>query len=282
MKNINTVTNQEQAVIFIHIPKAGGTTLQRIIEKQYQTNNIFTIKAKYFYESIEEFKNLPEVRRREIRLLKGHMFFGLHKFLPMPCSYITILRNPIERIISHYYYVIQHPNHYLHQDVISHKMSLKDYVCSGISTELDNGQTRLLSGLEDPIDFGQCSVDILENAKNNLKYHFAVVGVLEKFNETLILMKKKFGWKLPLYIRANRTRSRPKSNTLSQETLKAITKYNQLDIQLYEYAEQLFEELILGQNDDFNYELIKFSLSNMMYQKTRGFYVYLFSSFHKK
>mgnify|MGYP001031531163 CR=1 FL=1 len=270
--------DKKQVVIFIHIPKTGGTTLQRILEKQYKTNNIFKIKAEYFHESIEEFKNILESKRREIRLLEGHMFFGLHEFVPMPCSYITLLRNPIDRIVSHYYYVIQHPNHYLHQDVVSHKMSLKDYVCSGISTELDNGQTRLLSGIEDPIDFGQCSFEILEKAKNNLKYHFAVVGLLERFNESLVLMKKKFNWKIPLYIHANQTRNRPQSNTFSQDTLKAITKYNQLDIELYEYAEQLFDELIFKQNQTFYYELTKLTLSTLLYQKARKIYAYWVSS----
>jgi hypothetical protein len=266
MKKIETSANLQQALIFIHIPKSGGMTLQRILEKQYTSDTIFTINSKTFHESIKQFKHLPEPQRRSIRLLKGHMFFGLHEFLPMPCRYITILRNPIERIISHYYYVIQNPTHYLYQDVISQNMNLGDYVRSGLSPELDNCQTRLLSGVQEPIGVGQCSVELLEKAKTNLKSHFAVVGILERFNETMILLKRIFAWKTPFYIRRNPTRKPSRHKTISPEILEAIITTNQLDIELYNYGKELFKQLILKQDEYFQAEVLAFSIFNRLYQ----------------
>jgi len=270
MKQTKPSGKPQQAVIFIHIPKSGGMTLQRILEKQYTSDTIFTINSKTFHESIKQFKHLPEPQRRSIRLLKGHMFFGLHEFLPMPCHYITILRNPIERIISHYYYVIQNPTHYLYQDVISQNMNLRDYVYSGLSPELDNCQTRLLSGVQEPIEVGQCSVELLEKAKTNLKSHFAVVGLLERFNETLILFKRLFAWKTPFYIRRNQTRKPSDHKTISPELLEAIITTNQLDIELYKYGKELFEQLILKQDKFFKAEVVRFSLVNQLYQNYRS------------
>lgn len=271
MIKIEQSAKPQQVVIFIHIPKTGGMTLQRILEKQYKFNNTFTINSRYFYESIEQFKHLPESQRAAIKLLQGHMFFGLHEFLPMPCSYITILRNPIDRIISHYYYVIQNPTHYLYQSVISQKMNLRDYVCSGLSPELDNCQTRLLSGVQEPIGVGQCSFELLEKAKTNLKSHFAVVGLLERFNETLILLKENFRWKMPFYIRQNKTQKPSNYNykNISPEILEAIIKNNKLDIKLYKYGEKLFEELIVKQDKHFQSEVLAFSIFNKIYQNYR-------------
>lgn len=271
MKKIETSANPQQALIFIHIPKSGGMTLQRILEKQYTSDTIFTINSKTFHESIKQFKHLPEPQRRSIRLLKGHMFFGLHEFLPMPCRYITILRNPIERIISHYYYVIQNPTHYLYQDVISQNMNLGDYVRSGLSPELDNCQTRLLSGVQEPIEVGQCSFELLETAKTNLKSHFAVVGILERFDETLILLKRIFRWRIPFYIQRNKTQKPPSYKTISPEIVEMIVKKNQLDIELYQYGEKLFEELILQQDQSFKMEVLVFSTSNKIHQNYRKF-----------
>ncbi len=57
------------------------------------------------HQSITQLKNMPEEKRNKIRCLKGHMPFGLHKYLLNSSVYLTVLREPIERVISHYYFV---------------------------------------------------------------------------------------------------------------------------------------------------------------------------------
>jgi hypothetical protein len=138
-----------KSLIFLHIPKAAGTSLHRIIGRQYPQPSIFSIDGADVYGSIEEFKGLSESQRARIACLKGHMPFGLHRYLPQPCAYITFLRDPIDRIVSHYYFVLRTPSHYLYEQVTSQRMTLDDYVRSGISGELSNGQTKLLAGDEE-------------------------------------------------------------------------------------------------------------------------------------
>ena len=266
MTKSNKNTNQERSVIFLHIPKAAGSTLHRIIERQYKLSAIFTIDGSRAQKSIDEFKSLPEAQRKKIKVLKGHMMFGLHEFLPQPSTYITILRDPVDRIISHYYYALQcGPKHYLYNAITSQHMSLKDFICSGISSELNNGQTRLLSGVEGVgtiTGFGQRSTEILERAKKNLREHFVVVGLSNKFDETLILLKRAFGWKNLCYIKKNVTRNRPRREDISKDTLNLIEKYNELDIELFKYTKERFEELISQQGFSFDKELKEFKLSN--------------------
>lgn len=120
-----------------------------VIDLQYPEWSIFRIRVeKGVRESIEEFKSLPDEEKRRIRCLRGHMWFGLHKYLPQLASYITILRDPIDRVISHYHFVKRAPTHRLHEEVISRKLKLGEYVSCGISPELSNGQVRLISGIE--------------------------------------------------------------------------------------------------------------------------------------
>ena len=109
--------------------------------------------------------------------------------------------------------MLRNPRHFHYNEIVSQKMSLKDYVSSGISVELNNGQTRLLSGVEEVgapvIGYGECPAEILEIAKENLAVHFAVVGITERFDETLILLKTALNWNSIFYSRANVTRNRP-------------------------------------------------------------------------
>jgi len=280
----NTVQNNKQgkAVIFLHIPKAAGSTLNSVIERQFEAAATFKIDGFRIRESIDEFKKMPGAKRETIKLLHGHMFFGLHQFLPRPSTYITMLRDPVDRVISHYYHVLRHSNHYLHEEVKSRDMSLKDYVSSGISVELDNGQTRDISGegiyqIPFPnigIGYGQCSTEMLERAKKHLREHFAVVGFLERFDETLILLKRTFGWGNPCYVKSNVGENRPYKRDISKDTLKVIEKYNELDIELYKYAGEVFEGLINKQllSSSFERELKEFKLLNKYCGK-----IYIFS-----
>ena len=95
---------QQSAMLFLHIHKTAGTTLNRIIEREYNPFLVYTIEGKRIEWSIDHFKRLSEARRTRLRVIKGHMSFGLHEFLPQPSTYITFLRDPIERCISSYSY----------------------------------------------------------------------------------------------------------------------------------------------------------------------------------
>jgi len=250
-----------KSLIFLHIPKAAGTTVSRIIERQYSRVNIFNIDGANVHSSIEEFKNLSEQQRKSIVCVKGHMHFGLHVYLAQPCAYITLLRNPVERIVSHYYYVLRTPVHYLYEQVTSKNLTLDDYVDSGISPELDNGQTRIISGVwgvEDPPS------DMLEIAKRNLREHF-VVGLTERFDESLILMKRHLGWRCVYYRRENVKPKRLGKSGPSKNTLRLIQKSNEKDLELYAFAKQLFEESLQEEGSSFESEVRMFRLLNRVY-----------------
>jgi hypothetical protein len=58
-------------------------------------------------------------------------------------------------------------------------------------------------------------------------------------------MKRAFGWRsAPFYTRDNVTRQRPTRERVPEETLRLIAAYNQLDLELYDYARALLEARI--------------------------------------
>lgn len=231
------------SIIFLHIPKTAGTTLHQIIERQYPLNRIHSFGADA-HSAVRHFKNLPEDRRNEITVLKGHMGFGLHEFLPQPSFYIGMLRDPIERSISYYYHILRNPSHYLHHQVVSRQLTLKDVISGRMTPDLDNGQTRLVSGVWNDVPYGSCSSDMLKQAKRNIEQHFAVMGLVEEFDETLMLLMRTFEWKWHtlLHVRANVAPSRPRKEDLSSDTLDIIRRYNRLDLALYDFARRRFDE----------------------------------------
>ena len=264
MIDLGNNNKQEEALLFLHIPKAGGSTLNAILYQQYEQEEICKIDKK----NIDGFSSISEEKKKQFKLIKGHFHFGLHEFLPQKYNYVTMLRDPTERVISLYYYIRSSPDHYLHKQLMSNQMTLEEFVSSGILKNTDNGQTRFISG-QKKLEFGSTSQDNLDIAKDNLS-KMAVVGTLENFDEALILIKKTFGWKNIFYTRQNITKSRLSQKEISQSTLETIVQYNHLDQELYKYAQSLLKQQISQCQPFFALELTNFKLLNKSYQAYRN------------
>lgn len=246
-------------IIFTHVPRSAGTTLITILERQYRPDQQF-----YFYvrekfgttnEALEEFMQLPEEKRSRLKVLQGHMSFGLHRYYDR-YAYIALFRDPVERVVSYYYYIIKQPHHYLHNIVLANRMRLEEFVKAGLSTEFDNIQTRQISGIEG-VPYGKCTEKMLETAKLNLVRHYAIAGLTERFDETVMLMKQHFGWNYPLYNRRNVQKNKPVKDKIPESTIKLIEQTNGLDVELYRFVKKKFERLLSEQDESFQESLQK-------------------------
>lgn len=224
--------------LFIHLPKTAGNTFQRIIleQKQYDSDT-----------NIGQYSKLTAEEQKRIELICiGHTPFGFHKVLPQTnFNYITFLRHPVERLISLFYYFRSENFHNIQIRDLFGKMTLLEYLSnenfnrsedifpgSGVCATV-NLQTRMLAGTIE---------DDLETAKNNLKKYFSVVGITERFDETLRVVEKKLGWKINGYEKINVTLNKPALEEIPNEIIEIIKSKNEKDIALFQFANQLLDE----------------------------------------
>ncbi|QIZ72498.1 sulfotransferase family 2 domain-containing protein [Oxynema aestuarii] len=262
---------QEKTLFFLHIPKAAGTTLNDIITRQYKSESVFQTNPVNIRESKNKLIKMSESDKENFKVIKGHMEFGWHEFIPQEFTYITMLRDPVERVISLYYYILKNPRHYLYNIVTENRMSLRDLLSSRISAQLSNGQTRILSGREELVQkplavFEECPAEWLDSAKQNLDKYFVTFGLTEKFDESLILFKQILGWKIPFYTSKNVNKHRLFKSEFSVQDIILIEEYNRLDIELYKYAKKLFEEQIYRQQSAIKTDLRRFRQFNQVYR----------------
>ena len=118
----------EEAIIFLHIPKAGGSTLNRLIELEYPLYEIYSIDPSFYKWSWEHLQRLSKERLKRTHVFKGHMLFGLHTILPQPATYITILREPVERVLSSFYFMRSYKLQPLYWKFKFENWSLEDFV----------------------------------------------------------------------------------------------------------------------------------------------------------
>ncbi|WP_397545998.1 hypothetical protein ABUL39_07710 [Rhodothermus marinus] len=262
-ENRNLILKKKMIDVFVHIHKTGGTTLNwGILHKNYSKECILDVHKPLTAKEIAlVYLSLSEDNRKRIKLITGHFDFGIHEYINIPCRYFTLIRNPVDRVVSLYYFVKQtelgevflRTRGYKKEEV--DKMNLVDFLESGMFPEANNGQVRMISGVGRSVNFGEVNEDLLRLAISNLNKYFSVIGITEYFDESLLLMALKFGWKRIWYTKSNVNTKKPRRK-LSEKELCTLQKYNKMDILLYNYVREQFEKNL---RDVRNFEfLLKF------------------------
>jgi hypothetical protein len=244
-------------IAFVHIPKTAGTTLNSVLALEYALNERHEImmrgmswilpRPEIIRRPLISFSKIRRLKasvrsRRDLRLVHGHFDLSMMKHLPYDTRYFTLLRDPVERAISHYYHFRRRPAERLHPLAV--QSTLAEWVGSCGLVEMDNGQTRRLAG-EMNLPCGRVTRHMLERAKSNLA-EFAVVGLTERFDESLTLLARAFGWCPHPYVAQNVGANRPPRSELSRETVEAIERCNRFDLELYRCAADRFESAVGG------------------------------------
>jgi hypothetical protein len=264
---------------YVHVPKTAGTTMRIIFLWLYWWNQILWAKGKDYLA--DKAQNMSAHDLARIRLVAGHSTFGMHEALPFTnFQYFTILREPVARVLSQYYYLRRQPKHRLYDVVNRYNLSLKTLLEENYLNP--NVQTFWMTGA-DKQNFrgGHYDPEIVEKAKQNIDQYFGFVGLNEYFNESLILLKRQMGWhRYPLYAQKNVTKSRKKQDEESPETLEAIKRYNQMDLELYDYVAAQFHERLAAVNDeDFQAEVDQLQKLNQRFGSYKPYRLKVLSGF---
>lgn len=229
------------ALIFLHIPKTAGTTLNRIIEWQYDPRLIYTVDPYQIRATAGRLKTLSEERRRRLRVVRGHLLYGIHECLPQGATYITMLRDPVKRVLSSYQFILRRPLHPLHRKLKAKGIGVEEFL--EFTANRQNLQTKMLAGVP---YVGPCDEQTLAAAKEHATESFRVVGISERFQESLLLIASSFGWEIPYYENRKVSKNRP---AIEPATIELIRKHNPYDLELYEFGQRRFEEDLVKNAD---------------------------------
>lgn len=187
----------------------------------------------------KDFMKLPEGKRSEYKLLQGHMPFGLHEYCPGGAEYFTILRDPLRCAISTYYHYINKEHHPLHD--YAQRTTINDFL---LTYHIDDAPLRYRFlvdfDLKPPDSYGQLELDKI---KALLRNHFRFIGLMERFEESLVLLKHLFSWQIPAYKSANVGRYNRKSVRIDSSVIKQFHENNWIEYEIYKDATNQFDQL---------------------------------------
>ena len=122
----------------------------------------------------------------------------------------------------------------MHRKVKRERLGVEDFL--RLTPQRHNLQCRLIAGVKEHANMRRAILDI---AKENLTKSFSVVGISERFEESLMLMAKTFDWEIPFYENRKVSKTRPQ---IDPGAVEMIRDHNRLDLELYEFGKGLFEE----------------------------------------
>ncbi len=228
-------------VLFLHIPKTGGTTLLRILTHAYGAQRSIRVNKHGSKGNFEAVGQILRERPYDYDMISAHMAkFGVHEYLngQRRYWYVGALRHPGQRALSRYYHILRTPHHHRYTRFTKEISNPRD----AIPALGRNLQTRVMAG-RDPEDTRRLTKADLEQAKHNLREHFAAPFIIERYADSLVLLKRALGWtRVYTTVPRNVAPNRPRHD--DDALLKLAREVNALDMQLYAYANDLLTQRI--------------------------------------
>lgn len=250
--------------LFLHIPKTAGTTLNKVFDVNLPEGTILDL---YTRDQHESFKDKTYDDLAEYKLIRGHVFIERFEDIldgPFPLKVFTFLRDPIERVISEYFFLRQWPKSQLYNYLNENDVSLAEYVASDTPPLRRRGRNNMTNSL--------CGVmakdgnERLERAWHHLRERFVFFGLLERFDESLVMLAAHMGMR-HLYHERQNVLMVHGDRQVSTSDMELIRQCNQLDVALYERAQIEFDRRVRAQSSDFADKVRMFAHVNRRFQR---------------
>lgn len=242
----------DYSLVFMHIPKTGGTTLHNVLTKHFYPDEICP-------ERLNDLKKYPQSSLEKYRFFSGHYDRENIKYIPQNVKIITILREPKNRILSVYYFWKAHVSEVIERENlvgprIAKKLNLLEflkYADEGIPLNIDNIQVRTMLGRMYVGDKGEYLIPKDEALAKAIEYldSLYAFGIMEEYLKTVNYFCTLLGIAPPEVIPVDKARSQlsqlnrfeaVKEEEITPEIQAELERLTELDSKLYDYAKKKF------------------------------------------
>jgi hypothetical protein len=233
-----TLNPARRAALFMHIQKTAGTTIIEAVRRHYRNDMV----------SHGEYLDRDAASLTKTAFISGHFGFEYSRQFMEGRYSFTFLRDPVERVLSLYFFSRSRDPAEFPIYRAAHEMDLVEYLRAGfdradIREYVWNHQAwQLACGWNDPqqrqmTDF--TGEELLERAKANL-LKFDYVGLAETFADDSKAILANLSVPAPQkLVPANVTPQRPHRNDVPAAALRLAEELTTLDAALYAHAKAL-------------------------------------------
>lgn len=245
---------KQEQLVFLHIPKTAGSSLNRMLAGAYGTLNPATGRFIHYNST---FALIKDRKRRGRPVILGHIHYEALDVLSPDRKVFTFLRDPVARTISAFEFMKSRPDVWLGELA---QGSLTDFLTHpGVGDLMRDGQVRALGT---SLNLKKLYADVTAGRITRAAYDHQIrdivntpvgpdnlalamerlrsldfVGFTETFDEDARALFSLLGKPCPELVRTNQTPSQfRRRDKYSAEEIRLVESCNQLDIQLYQHA----------------------------------------------
>jgi hypothetical protein len=274
-------------VAYLHIPKNGGTSVDDYLKRNWRPEctevdlykvqphdvpSLNQAECTWAHVLVGPGVNQSDILREyatchglRLKFLTGHLSFGSCHYLKEGCEYATVLREPLDRMLSHYKYLWKrHPQAFEHCN--PHCDTFEGYldaIAAGSFSfyGISDHQTRFLAGEEYDARVTTCGngkdnsdmpikplrsrsqLELFGMAKKNLVDSVPIIGFLEDLPTFQALMQIRYKYTPTKITHFNKSPGLSLSD-LSNSTIQRMRQLQFADLEIYDFAQKLMAERI--------------------------------------
>lgn len=224
------MSRHKEILLGIQISFTGTASLTDVLEQEYTA--IERIEAPTMNDALEIVRSLDTDRLETLRYIGGHgVRYGLHKLIPHPCRYVTLLRDPTAHRMSTY--------HFRKGKFPASLEAFHPQISPEVFAEAGIDQSNFVSWLQPYLDFGERMTPeaTVEWILQSFTRDYALVGITELFDESVFLLGLRLGWSnIPFWSLFADNQKRPPLEATAPDVLNKLKNRELLDYRLYNTA----------------------------------------------
>jgi hypothetical protein len=216
-------------LVFVHVPKTAGLSLHSALENIYGKESTLRIGND---DDLQRLRQLPDNQVIDKTFISGHFFYDDIKNRCQPDAIlISILRDPIKRILSNYNYITNWGKHPLHEQTVRQSFSEHVYANRHFLRGLCCRQLASVTKADAAIEFVQS--------------RYALVGTTEHLPAFINALSRIIGEKVSQE-RTNVSLGQGPNIDLSAELCQALLEITEEDRKLLDFLKALPDGLFEG------------------------------------
>ena len=218
-----------QVLFFVHIPKCAGSSFRQVLKRWFGPDAL-TFDSHDGAALAKRVESLP----RTPRAIAGHFSFGIHQAISCRPIHVSLVRDPVDRLVSLYKHARAVKDHFLHGAAAS--QGLEAFYEHALRKPRSRGQILAI----------QCHflsrARTFEEARAVIDRDFAVLAPIERFEDFVADCARIVGRAPPATVPIrNAGSSDPALDAARLAIAERVRAENPEDLQLYHHVRERFE-----------------------------------------